>query len=107
MRCDGSSRCPSETMTAIAQRVSWRPVYTASKWSTLLDGMRGTLADRGDPDAMTNREAVAFIREWSNVSSSGSRLWSQFAAVAYGWTPERDAMNRSAAQADRWYPMTP
>lgn len=94
-------------MADIAQRVSWRPVYTASKWVTLLDGMRGTLRDRGDADAMTNREAVAFIREWANVSASPGNLFAQFAAVAYGWDPQRDTLNKSAAQGDRWYPLTP
>jgi len=94
-------------MTDIVTRRTWAPVYTASKWSTVLAGMRGTLRSRGDVDAMTNAEAVSFIREWRDVSSSGGRLWSQFAAVAYGWNPTSDTMNRTAAQGARWYAMTP
>lgn len=55
---------------------------------------------------MTNAEAVAFIREWRDVSNS-SRLWAQFAAVAYGWEPDSDTLNRSQKQAERAYRMTP
>lgn len=94
-------------MTALAQRRTWAPVYTASRWSTLLDGMRSTLDARGNADAMTNAEAVSFIREWNNVSHGLGKLAWQFAAVAYGWDPKRDTLNRSSQQSERWYPMTP
>jgi len=88
-------------MTA-ATSVRWAPVYTASKWVTVVNGMRDTLAAK----KMTNRNAVSFIREWNNVSPSGGKtLWAQFAAVAYGWTPERDQLVRSSAQGDAAYIM--
>lgn len=85
---------------------TWRPVYTASTWSTLHRQMLATMSERanGAPGpAMTNREAVAFIREWRDVSHAKSDLWWQFAAVAYGWDPRRDELRTDSKQAERWY----
>jgi len=93
----------------MAVATTWRPVYTASRWSTLLDGMRATMTERapGAPGPpLTNAEAVAFIREWRDVSHASSSLWWQFAAVAYGWSPTSDALNTGAQQAGRWYAPT-
>jgi hypothetical protein len=53
--------------------------------------------------ALTNAEAAAFVREWRDVSPSPSRLWYQFAAVAYGWSPSSDKLNRGKAQGKKWY----
>lgn len=85
-------------------RATWRPVYTASTWSTLLAGMRDTLAARRG--AMTNAEAVAFIREWRDVAPGGAELWWQFAALAYGWSPTRDKFATSMKQAQATYSPT-
>ena len=87
----------------VTRTPTWRPVYTASKWTTLLAGMRDTVGKR----KMTNAEAVAFIREWRDVAQSGGPLWYQFAATAYGYAPPRRTLVRTAAQAAKSYPMTP
>jgi len=93
----------------MAVATTWRPVYTASTWSTLWAGMHDTMASRApgvDAPPLTNAEAVAFIREWRDVSHSGSPLWFQFAAVAYGWNPQkRDTLTVNSKQAARWYPL--
>lgn len=57
---------------------------------------------------LTNGEAVTLIMGWMfavgpSVSSSWA-LWYQLAAVAYGWSPDRDRLDTSAKQRDAWYP---
>jgi hypothetical protein len=88
---------------------SWRPVYTASKWETVWQGMRDTITSRskGRSAALTNAEACAFVNEWRLVASDDARaqLWWQFAAVAYGWSPERDELDASKEQAARLFPL--
>lgn len=90
--------------TITTPRPSWAPVYTASKWTTLLEGMRDITRRK---QALTNAEAASFIREWHNVSESNGPLWSQFAAAAYGYDPAgHRPLVRTAVQGSKPYPLT-
>lgn len=85
------------------------PVITGSTWSTVwgytwehqgrgaVTDDEGTIAPR-----WTNREAVAIIAALRAVAPEFP-LWYQFAAIAYGWEPGQNKLDRSQAQADRDY----
>lgn len=58
---------------------------------------------------ITNGQAVTLIMGWMMAAgpravNSTFALWYQLAAVAYGWTPERDKLDTSAKRRDAWYP---
>lgn len=90
------------------------PVLSASRWDTLASALwdrapRGRVStdDGATVPRWTNREAVAVIsglRAIAKGSRDGFPLWYQYAAVAYGWTPEGDALEATAGQADADYP---
>ena len=96
---------------------AWRAVNDAA-WETLraVNGTaktaytdaRGRHYDAQLYTRLTNGEAVTLIMGWMfavgpSVNSSWA-LWYQLAAVAYGWSPERDKLDTSAKQRDAWYP---
>lgn len=96
------------------ERVTLPPVVTASRWDTLASaiwkaGGRGTVqTDDGQAvPRWTNREAMSVInalRAIGRGSRSGFPLWYQYAAVAYGWTPDDDTLVVTSTQADDDYP---
>lgn len=97
------------------QRFSLPPVITASKWATVWSNLwqnapRGLASDGagGFAPAWTNREALSVIsglRELAKGSAAGFPLWYQFAAIAYGWSPESDTLTATSSQADDDYPI--
>lgn len=97
------------------QRFSLPPVITASKWATVKESLwlkapRGLASDGagGFAPSWTNREAMSVIagmRELAKGSAAGFPLWYQFAAIAYGWSPESDTLTATSVQADEDYPI--
>ena len=86
---------------------TWDTVF-ASVWDRALkrDGARrhyapdGTLAPQ-----LTNGEVITLVMAWLAATSMAKfPLWYQYAAAAYGWSPDNDVLNTSAAQRDAWYP---
>lgn len=73
--------------------------YTAPNGTTYPDTIYAKL---------TNGQAVTLIMGWMmavgpTVNTSWA-LWYQLAAVAYGWSPERDKLDTRAKRRDAWYP---
>lgn len=82
---------------------------TASTWSDVLAAAHKRAADKngtwptGAPK-VTNGEAVQLVRAWTTARSRAAfPLWYQFAAVAYGWNPDADALDTSDRQSREWY----
>lgn len=110
----------------VAARRTFPPVVTASAWPTAWLALREAAAKRNgmtedfrahaptsahpgmfDVAHLTNADAVALIQAWlSAVPDARKRfpLWYQFAAIAYGWSVERDKLDTSAARGARLYP---
>ncbi len=100
-----------------AERKTFAPVITATKWVSVYDSAwqaamkAGTVI--GESSAvvpkLTNADAVRLIRGWSDEASRTLfPLWYQFAAVAYGWDPANDttnALDASAARGTELYPV--
>lgn len=88
------------------------PLITASTWASVYGhayeranaahGMTraydGTRAPR-----LSNEEAVQLIAAWRAAAPEHFALWYQFAAVAYGWSPDHDELDASIKQAARAY----
>lgn len=94
----------------MSERFTLPPVVTASTWGSLMDAVwqrspRGMTADDDGTIApkWTNREAIAVIDGLRGIASDDFPLWYQFAAIAYGWEPGTNRLDRSDAQADRFY----
>lgn len=84
--------------------VALAPIYSASRWTTLHEGIRDIFESR----PITNAEAAAVIRAWRNIVGASGPLWYQFAAQAYGWhPPRRDALDTSKKRAAAAYPSQP
>lgn len=79
------------------------PNVMASLWERSSRGMvsddEGTQAPR-----WTNREALAVVMGLRKLVGQAFPLWYQFAAVAYGWSPDNDQLTARGGQADQWYP---
>lgn len=91
------------------------PLITGSTWqntvAALLRGQgdsRGLEVDGGDTaPAMTNREALAIVSAMRAPAQrvTGFPLWYQFAALAYGWSPDVGELDGRSEQADTDYPV--
>ena len=90
------------------------PLITGSTWQTAVAALlRGQGNSRGlevegteTAPAMTNREALAIVSAIrSPAQRVGFPLWYQFAALAYGWSPEGAELDGRAEQADADYPV--
>ncbi len=87
-------------------------VLTASKWISAYQsawnraqkahGM-ATSSDGTVGPRLTNAEAASLINAWRIAAGVGFPLWYQFAAVAYGWSPDNDNLDTSAKQAGSSY----
>lgn len=96
---------------------AWRAIYDAT-WSdakavngtgkAAYTNTKGTLYPDTLYPKLTNGQAVTLIMGW--MFAVGPRvditwsLWYQLAAVAYGWTPDRDRLDTSTRQRDAMYP---
>jgi hypothetical protein len=76
------------------------PVIEASSWLGAWSALRARVLSLSCADA--GRIVVAWTFA---VGERAWPLWYQFAAVAYGWSPARDELDTSAAQAARPYPL--
>jgi hypothetical protein len=93
------------------ERFRLPPVITGSSWGTVWGALwekppRGVIED-SDGTAVpkwTSREAMAVIAALRAAAAGDFPLWYQFAAIAYGWTPDGDRLSATAAQADAIYP---
>lgn len=94
---------------ATAQRSAFPLTLAASTWGAVLDAARKRASDAhgvGDDDEpqLTNAEALQLVRAWTLAHTRAAfPLWYQFAAVAYGWDPESDALDTSTKQAAAMY----
>lgn len=94
------------------ERFTLPPVITGSTWNTVWGALwerqpRGVQEDSDGTIApkWTNREAMAVISALRAAAGTAAfPLWYQFAAIAYGWTPDNDRVVATAAQADEIYP---
>lgn len=89
------------------------PFITASKWQTANIALKLDAERRNGlwplpeprPPKLTNAEALKVIMAMYEAAGvNGFPLWYQYAAVAYGWSPERDRLDTSAKRAAAWYP---
>lgn len=97
----------------MAERFTLAPLITGSTWSNVMGALRakptrGLVTDDDGERApkWTNREALAVIlaaRSAGKNAQGGFPLWYQFAAGAYGWTPEGDQLVKTREQADAIY----
>jgi hypothetical protein len=106
----------------VPQRFALPPVITASTWrgvwSALWSRLQQSRGVREDSDgtvapSLTNREAAAVVRAVRqlarkagalvDVADQGFPSWYQYAAIAYGWSPDNDQLDVSKSQADRMY----
>lgn len=87
---------------------------TASTWLTVFNSIYGSASLLGQREAdglnkvprLTNREAIALIQGWREVAplaKDGWPLWAQFAAIAYGVSPDNDAPITTSEQGDKIY----
>lgn len=91
------------------------PLITGSTWQNAVAALlRGQGDSRGlevegeaTAPAMTNREALAIVAAMRAPAQrvSGFPLWYQFAALAYGWSPEGAELDGRSDQADADYPV--
>ena len=92
------------------------PVITASTWPNAfwatfdrlrqLRGVASSHRSEAIAPKMTNREAVAIvsaIRALAPMTERGFGLWYQYAALAYGWDPDRDRLTLTQAQSEKLY----
>lgn len=84
---------------------TWLNVFNACYGSISLLGNRYTNGPNNVPQ-ITNREAIALIQGWREVAGmtkDGWPLWSQYAALAYGFDPDTDKLDATTEQADKLY----
>lgn len=103
----GAERGPSP----MPERFTLPRTITGSTWPNVMASLwerapRGLATDDGGVQApiWTNREAVAVVMALRKLARSSFPLWYQFAAVAYGWSPDTDQMTARGGQADKLYP---
>jgi hypothetical protein len=96
----------------MATAVAFKNTITASKWTTIVSQLRD-IAEKAHGSQqtehgvwappMTNAELQTLVRAWKGIAGVDAfPLWSQFAAVGYGWDPEEPAvLDSSARQRDR------
>lgn len=76
------------------------PVISSPSWSSAWTTLRARAL------SLTCADASRIVAAWTWAASEAAwPLWYQFGAVAYGWDPERDVLDTSAAQAARPYPL--
>jgi len=99
------------------RRRLFQPLITGSTWDTVFDAVwdralkqdgasknhrtaDGTIAPR-----LTNGEVITLVMAWLAATSKARfPLWYQYAAAAYGWSPDNDVLDTTARQRDAWYP---
>lgn len=93
------------------ERFTLPRVITGSTWPNVMAALwerasRGMVTDDegGQAPRWTNREALAVVMALRKLAGAGFPLWYQFAAVAYGWSPDNDQLTARGGQADQWYP---
>lgn len=96
---------PRRTFPPFVTASAWRTAYSAT-WDAARKARGVEYADDGTiVPALTNGDAIALIRAWSDAATPQRfPLWYQFAAVAYGWSPDRDRLLTSNKQRDELYP---
>jgi len=96
------------------ERFTLPRTVTGSTWPNVMAALwerssRGVVMDDegGAAPRWTNREALAVVMALRRVAqrSAAFPLWYQFAAVAYGWSPDSDQLSAGTAQADAEYPV--
>jgi hypothetical protein len=93
------------------ERFTLPRTITGSTWPNVMAALwerssRGLVADDEGTQApnWTNREALAVVMALRKLAGRGFPLWYQFAAVAYGWSPDMDQLTARGGQGDRPYP---
>lgn len=93
------------------ERFTLPRTITGSTWLNVMSSLwersvRGMVTDdEGVPaPRWTNREALAVVMALRKLARAAFPLWYQFAAVAYGWSPENDELTARGGQADIAYP---
>lgn len=93
-------------------RRTFPPLITASSWdgvwaacfdSALRSHGKAHASDGTLVPPLTNAEAVQLIFAWRGAGEVP--LWGQYAAVAYGWTPDNGMLDVSKKQASKDYPV--
>lgn len=97
---------PKRTFPPFITASSWATAYDAA-WNAVKNARGFEYADDGTIVPMiTNGDAVTLVRAWSDAATrSRFPLWYQFAAVAYGWSPQRDQLDATNKQRDRLFPV--
>lgn len=93
------------------ERFTLPRTITGSTWPTVMASLwerssRGIVTDESGASAprWTNREALAVVMALRSHAGKAFPLWYQFAAVAYGWSPDNDQLTARGGQADLEYP---
>ena len=93
------------------ERFTLPRTITGSTWPNVMAALwerssRGLVSDDEGTQApsWTNREALAVVMSLRKLAGRDFPLWYQFAAVAYGWSPDTDQLTARGGQADRMYP---
>lgn len=85
------------------------PLVTASTWEAAWQSMHDAAGRRmktKDVPRLTNAEAVALVRVWRGATTGESSLWSQFAAIAYGFKPpKQNKLRTDDVRARAWFPL--
>lgn len=81
------------------------PVATGTTWSNVVQSLwtgRAT-ADESEPE-LSNREALSIVMALRDDGRGALwPLWYQYAALAYGWSHDSDALNTTQLQANDQY----
>lgn len=93
------------------ERFTLPRTITGTTWPNVMSALwerssRGVVTDDDGVKVprWTNREALAVVMSLHKIARGAFPLWYQFAAVAYGWSPDNDQLTARGGQADRWYP---
>lgn len=94
----------------MAERFTLPRTITGSTWPNVMAALwerstRGVVTEEGaQVPRWTNREALAVVMGLRKLAAGAFPLWYQFAAVAYGWSPDNDQLTVRGGQADGEYP---
>jgi hypothetical protein len=85
---------------------SWGTIWTTTFQAALRKRGRGTAPDGSTMvPRLTNGEVITLVMAWMEAATpTRFPLWYQFAALAYGWTPDNDRIDTSAKRRDALYP---